>query len=220
VTGSRRTEELRVPVAIAVGWLGSLPLLAVGMGCFWLQREAAGAAGVALGVLGPVALAVALIAPGPISAWRAGQRGLVRLLLVSGRALLVAVAALVPASLLSMIEALRPEEVSFFGQDFAAAHAIAAAVPTVLAVAAVVANAWIGAAPRRFALTALAVTAGMAGVLAWQWSAGAGYDAIRFTNADEIVLMAQTVTLAGLLLASVGNAVAAERKRSATDAID
>lgn len=189
------------------GWLVSLPFLGIGMGCFWLQRDIGGMGGAALGVGALAALSVALLLPGLTPLVFAPKRSGRSLVLAIGRSLLIAVVCLVAASLLSAVDALRPEDVSFFGYEFASSHALAAAVPTSIALALTAISVWQRGSDRRLAWIAPAVVVAVLGVGMWWWSAGTGYDAIRFTNADEIVLMAQTVALAGLLFACIASAV-------------
>ncbi|MHB9003799.1 MAG: hypothetical protein ACYC6C_07000 [Coriobacteriia bacterium] len=197
------------------GWLLSLPFLGVGMGCFWLQSDMAGVPGTTLGVLAVVFLAAALLLPGLLPWIFAVNRS--SLPVAVAKSLGVALVSLVVASLLSAVEALRPEDVSFFGSEFASAHALAAAVPTAFALAIFAAALWRRGPDGRMMWIAPGVVASVLGVGLWWWSAGVGYHAIRFTNADEIVLMTQTVALGGLLFASVLAAIvfAPHMKRAA-----
>lgn len=197
-------------------WLLSLPLLGVGMGCFWLQSDMTGIAGTALRILAVALLVVALLLPGLLP-WIFDRRSS-SLVIAAAKSVGVALASLVVASLLSAVEALRPEDVSFFGSEFASAHALAAAVPTALALAIFAAAFWRRGPDGRMMWIAPAVLASVLGVGLWWWSAGVGYHAIRFTNADEIVLMTQTVALSGLLIASALTAIvfAPHMKRAAT----
>lgn len=190
-----------IAIVGGAGWLLSLPILAVGMGCFWLQRDSGGVVAIALGVVAVLGLVAAMVAPGLMPWMLDAKRSARNLPAAAGKSVLIAVVCLIAASLLSTVEALRPEDVSFFGYEFASAHALAAAVPTAAALALAAFAAWRGGSERRLVWIAPAVIASVVGVGLWWWSASTGYGAIRFTNADEIVLMAQTVALAGLLLA-------------------
>lgn len=189
------------------GWLLSLPFLAIGMGCFWLQRDSGGIVAVVLGVIAVLGLVTAMVAPGLMPWMLDAKRSVRGLPAAVGKSLLIAVVCLIAASLLSTVEALRPEDVSFFGYEFASSHALAAAVPTAAALSLVAFAAWQGGSDRRRMWIVPSVIVSVAGVGLWWWSAGTGYEAIRFTNADEIVLMSQTVALAGLLLACAVSAI-------------
>ncbi|PKQ10264.1 MAG: hypothetical protein CVT69_00565 [Actinobacteria bacterium HGW-Actinobacteria-9] len=194
-----------IAAVAGVGWLASLPLLGIGMGCFWLQRDSNGAASFTLGIAAVLGIASALVLPGLVP-WVLDRRHASFVTTVA-RSVGIALVSLAAASLLSVVEALRPEDISFFGHEFAAAHALAAAVPTAAALGLLAAAFWRRGPDRRLVWIAPGVIVAILGVVAWWWSAGTGYHAIRFTNADEIILMAQTVALGSLLFVSIGSAV-------------
>lgn len=195
----------------AIGWLAALPFLALGMTGFWLQRDSSGVASVALEIGAIACVALALIAPGVLCAYTSERRGVSAFAVATLKGLLVGIASLVVASLLSAVEAFRPESISFFAQEFASAHGMAATVPTVLAVGWTAYLAWAGGSQRRLMGIAVAALAGAAGVVLWWWSAGVAYDALRFSNADSILLMAQTVALAALVIACIADAALCKR---------
>lgn len=195
----------------AIGWLSALPVLALGMAGFWLQRDSSGAAMVALEIGAIACVAAALVAPGALCAYTSGRRGVGAFVASTLKGLLVGVAALVVASLLSAVEALRPESISFFAEEFASAHGMAATVPTVIAVGWTAYRVWIGGSRRRLVGIAVAMAAGVVGVVLWWWSAGVAYGALRFSNADSILLMAQTVALAALVITCIADAALCKR---------
>lgn len=198
---------VRFARGFAFSWLASLPVLAGGMACFWIQRDPGALPPVAVVVGAIVLLAAAFVVPAGACEVAKGRRAdAIGIALVAGKAIGIAALGLVLGSLLPFVEALRPETVHLLDDSFATSHLLAAAVPTVLAAGAYAFVAWVDPGARR------PVTYGVLGVLAllgptaWWWCAGIGFAEMRYSNADAILLMVQTITLAALLFACVANA--------------
>ncbi|MDP2234551.1 MAG: hypothetical protein Q8K89_13010, partial [Actinomycetota bacterium] len=113
------------------------------------------------------------------------------------------------------IEALRPENaLGLSGDSFSTGHMIAAVAPSVISLGVVVWSAWSNPAARKpVALAAIVLVAAL-GPAAWTWSARIAFEAMRYSNTDNSLMLAQAITLAGLAIACIaGSLLTAFRKR-------
>jgi len=194
--------------AASLSWVAALPLLAVGMTCFWAQRDATGTASSAL-KLGALLVPLAFVVPAVICDVVRGVRTSLRSAAFAvGRGLLFGVLGLILGSIMLFLEVLRPEAaLGFFADAFTTGHLIAAGLPTLVAVGGYLWSVWGDANARRpVALVVFGVVA-LLGPLAWWWSTGIAFEAMRYANADNSLLLAQAIALAGLAISCIGSAV-------------
>lgn len=196
-----------------LSWIIGLSIAAVGMACFWAQRDASGVFSLALKI-GALLVPLALVTPAIVCQVASGVRMSAGTLgAAAAKALGVALLSLVLGLLLTYVEALRPEEAfAFLGETFAGGHAIAAAVPAVLALAAYTWSVWNSG--RRIPVLGGLLGLAALGVAAWWWSTGIGYTAMRFSNIDASLLLAQAVVLAAVLASCLINAALCGRGKS------
>jgi len=192
----------------SLSWVAALPVLAVGMTCFWAQRDAAGMAGNALKI-GALLVPLAFVIPAFVcDAVRGVRAGLVTVAFAIGRGLLFGVLGLVLGSLMLFVDVLRPEAAfGFFADAFSTGHLIAAGLPTLVAVAAYLWAVWGDANARRPVTLVVFGVAALLGPVAWWWSASVAFEAMRYANADNSLLLAHAIALAGLAISCVGSAI-------------
>ncbi|MDO9107752.1 MAG: hypothetical protein Q7U89_02000 [Coriobacteriia bacterium] len=207
LTSASRTASL--------SWIAALPVLSVGMMCFWAQRDAVGIVGSIL-KLGALLVPFAFVVPAIVGLVATGKTPKVRVVFIGIlRGLFLGLGGLVLGTAFLFIEALRPENaLGLSGDSFSTGHMIAAVVPSVMSLGVVAWNAWSSSTARKpVALAAIVLVAAL-GPAAWAWSARVAFDAMRFSNADNSLMLAQAITLAGLLIACVaGSLLTAFRKR-------
>jgi len=192
----------------SISWVAALPVLAVGMTCFWAQRDALGLSGSALKI-GALLVPLAFVIPAVVcDAVRGVRASLITVAWAIGRGLLFGVIGLVLGSLMLFVDALRPESAfGFFADAFTTGHLIAAGLPTLFAVAAYLWAIWDDQNARRPVMLAVFGVAAVLGPVAWWWSAGVAFGAMRYANADNSLLLAQAIALAGLAISCIGSAV-------------
>lgn len=197
----------RAARGLSLSWVIALPVLAVGMTCFWAQRDTPGTMGSAL-KLGALLVPLAFPVPAVVCDVVRGVRlGLLPVVMTIGRGLLIGVLGLVLGAVMLFIEVLRPESAfGFFADAFRTGHLIAAGLPTLIAVAAFVWSVWDDSEARRpVVLVGFGILA-LLGPALWMWSSGIAFEAMRYANADNALLLAQAITLGGLVLACMANA--------------
>ncbi|MBU4556808.1 MAG: hypothetical protein KJ747_08060 [Actinobacteria bacterium] len=207
LTNAARTASL--------SWIASLPVLAVGMMCFWAQRDAVGIMGSIL-KLGALLVPFTFVVPAIVEFVAAGKAPKARVALMGIlRGLLIGLGGLVVGTAFLFIEALRPENaLGLSGDSFSTGHMIAAVAPSVISLGVVVWSAWSNPAARKpVALAAIVLVAAL-GPAAWTWSARIAFEAMRYSNTDNSLMLAQAITLAGLAIACIaGSLLTVFRKR-------
>lgn len=199
----------------SLSWIIALPVLAVGMMCFWAQRDA-------LGMTGTLLKAGALLVPlSYVLATAVGdvagrvRPGIIPLLVTVAKGLGLGVLGMVLGSLMLFVEALRPESAfAFFPDAFTTGHLIAAGIPSLIAAAGFAWSVWADTAPRRPLQLGVIAALALLGPAAWGWSAGVAFEAMRYANADNALLLAHAIALAALVVTVVANtALGALRNR-------
>lgn len=199
----------------SLSWIAALPVLAVGMMCFWAQRDATGVTAQLLRI-GALLVPVSFVVPSAVcDVVRGTSASIVSVAIVVGRGLLLGLLGLVVGSVMLFVEALRPESaLGFFADAFAMGHLIAASLPALIAL-----GLWVWTsrestpAPGLVRIIVVAVAAAL-GVAAWWWSTGVAFEAMRYANADNSLLLAQSMTLAALAICCIASAaVCAWRSR-------
>lgn len=211
---SEMRERSRVAArGFAISWVAALPVLAVGMMCFWAQRDAVGIVGQLL-KLGALLVPLAYTVPAAVCEVTKGARpGPVGALLAAGRGLLLGLLGVALGSVMLFVEALRPESAfGFFADAFTDGHLIAAVVPSVLVIAAFAYAVWSDPASRRPVPLAVFGVFVVLGPVAWMWSASVAFEAMRYANADNSLLLAHAMALAGLVVCCAGTAALCLRR--------
>lgn len=206
---------IRASRTASLSWIASLPVLAVGMMCFWAQRDAVGITGPIL-KLGALLVPFAFVVPAIVELVAAGKAPKARdALMWILRGLLIGLGALVVGTAFLFIEALRPENaLGLSGDSFSTGHMIAALAPSVISLGFGAWSAWSDSDSRKPVALAAIVVLAILGPAAWTWSARIAFEAMRYSNTDNSLMLAQAITLAGLAIACVtGSLLTAFRKR-------
>lgn len=191
----------------ALSWIAALPVLAVGMMCFWAQRDAMGMSAQLL-KFGALLVPVAFIVPSAVcDVVRGTAVSALSVVIAIGRGLLAGVIGLAVGSIMLFVEALRPESaLGFFADAFTMGHLIAAGLPALIAFGLWLWTSWGDNDPRRLVRIAVVAVAAALGVAAWWWSTGVAFEAMRYANADNTLLLAQSMTLAAIAISCIASA--------------
>lgn len=199
----------------SLSWIIALPVLSVGMMCFWAQRDALGMVGNVLKI-GALLVPLSYILPAAVcDVVDRVRMGPASLALVVGKGLGFGLLGLVLGSLMLFIEALRPESAfAFFPDAFTTGHLIAAGIPSLVAALGFGWSVLKDPASRRPVQLGVVGVLAVLGPVAWSWSAGVAFEAMRYANADNALLLAHAITLAALVVSVVANtALCTWRKR-------